>query len=412
MKKVTKSLYYDDAWLKSFDALVTGRRKDKTGLWLGLDRTAFYPEGGGQPCDTGTLAWGGIRLQVLEAQRDEQGYVWHRVNTAGEADLPPPGEAVRGEIDWPRRFDHMQQHTGEHILANCVWRLSGGFTHGLHIGAEASSIDVTLPDGGMRLPRETLEEIEALANQRVAEDADIVCRFPGEEELAALPLRKDPTVTGHVRVCSVGGYEMVACGGTHLSRASQVGLVKILSCQPARGKMRLFFLCGRRAAAHYRQCYGALSEACAMLSARPEEVPARLDALMKQAEEMKRELAALRRGATLRKLPLLLAGGVPLEGGGRLIAAGLEEADLPAMEELAAGLIGESGVLALLCVPQGEKTLCLFARSLDRAEDMPRLLKDCGARGGGRPDFARGAAPDRDVLERARGQVLKKNKEA
>ncbi len=397
---MTRRLYFTDAWLTRFEAEVTGHRKDAAGYWLSLTESAFYPEGGGQPWDTGALECSLGRLRVSEVQADEEGEVWHRVDARSDAELPPPGERLRGEIDFTRRFDHMQQHTGEHILANCVWRLTGGFTHGLHIGQEASSIDVTLPGGAMRLPQETLEEIEDLANRRVAEDAEIVCRFPPESELESLPLRKDPTVSENVRVCMVGGYEMVACGGTHLSHASQAGLIKILSCQPARGKMRLSFLCGLRAAAHYRETYSALYRTSVLLSARPAEVPERVGSLLEKAAETERELKETRRGLTLQKAPGLLSQAVPLPDGGRLIAAELEAADTPAMEELAAGLIGESGLIILLSVPVAAGRLYLFARSADRAEDMPGLMRACGVRGGGRPDFARGAG-EADALQRA-----------
>lgn len=407
---MTKRLYFLDAWQKRFETRVTGHRRDGAGVWLSLEESAFYPEGGGQPWDTGALESGRGHLSVLSVQEDERGEVWHRVDARNEAELPPIGERLRGEIDFARRFDHMQQHTGEHILANCVWRLTGGFTHGLHIGQEVSSIDITLPEGAMRLTQETLDEIEALANERVAEDAEIVCRFPTEEELAGLPLRKDPTVSEHVRVCMVGGYEMVACGGTHLSHASQVGVIKILSAQPARGKMRLFFLCGLRAAAHYRRCYSALGQASALLNARPEEVPGRVESLLKKAADVGREMKGIRRGMTLAKAPGLLAQSVPLKGGGRLVVAELEESDISAMEDLAAELIDEGKLIALLSAPGEGKTLFLFARSGDRAEDMRALLQECGVRGGGRPDFARGAG-DSDALECARTQVLKKNKQ-
>jgi len=408
---LTKRLYYQDAWLKCFEAGVTGHRRDAAGYWLSLTESAFYPEGGGQPWDTGTLSYARGSLKVLEVQADETGEVWHRVDAGSEAELPPPGERLSGEIDFARRFDHMQQHTGEHILANCVWRLTGGFTHGLHIGQDVSSIDVTLPGGEMRLSQETLEEIEALANRRVAGDAEIVCRFPPEEEIEALPLRKDPTVSENVRVCMVGGYEMVACGGTHLSRASQVGLIKILSCQPARGKVRLSFLCGLRAATHYRETYSALYRASVLLSARPAEVPERVGTLLEKAAETERELRGVRREMTLRKVPGLLLQAVPLPDGGRLVVAELEAADTPAMEELAAELIGHGSLVALLSAPGEDRGLFLFARSGDRTEDMPGLMRECGVRGGGQPDFARGAG-ENGALDRAGAQVLKKNKQA
>ena len=397
---MTQKLYFLDPWMKDFEAKVTGLRSDEKGRWLSLDQSAFYPEGGGQPFDTGFLSSGERRFPVLEVQADESGKIWHRVALPAGAALPEPGEAVWGFIDWPRRFDHMQQHTGEHILAGSLNLLTGGFTHGLHIGAEASSIDVTLPDGALRLPPGALDEIEALANRRVAEDAPITCFFPTAEELAILPLRKEPTVTEMVRVCKVGDYEMVACGGTHLGRASQAGPIKILSCQPARGKMRLFFLCGLRAAGHYRMCWKALDASASLLNVRADEVPARVSALLGQAAEARREISGLKSRLTLAKLPGLLAGAQPLPGG-RLVVSELAEEDIPAMEDLARGLIREGGVLALLSAPQGDRTLCLFARSPDRDEDMADLLTASGAKGGGRPDFARGQAVGDKILGHA-----------
>jgi len=402
---MTRRLYFEDAFLRAFASSVTARREDAAGAWLGLEATAFYPEGGGQPWDTGTLSGPGGACRVTEVRLDGDGVIWHRAEAAPGARLPETGEAVEGRIDWERRFDHMQQHTGEHILANCVHRLAGGFIHGLHIGSEVSSIDVTLPGGETRLPEETLDEIEALANRRLAEDGDVVCRIPKPGELAALPLRKDPTVKESVRVCAVGDYEMVACGGTHLRSAAQVGLIKILSAQPARGKMRVFFLCGLRAARYFQACHRSLSRVGAMLNAGAEQAPERLAALQAQMGEARRGLAALRGRLAEALAPGLTETAGPLPDGGLLVSHRLDGEESDLMEHLAQALIARPGIVALLTAPSADGEACLFARSQNRGEDMRELLKQAGARGGGRPDWARGVASAAD-LDAAAAAVL------
>lgn len=402
---MTIRLYYLDAWQKEFDGTVTQIRAEDGCHWLALHQTAFYPEGGGQPCDRGSLAFSGGLMGVVSVQVDEDKFIWHQVKPENSGKLPAVGETVHGIIDWERRFDFMQQHTGEHIIANCLYEQTGGFTHGLHIGQETSSIDVTLPDGSMKLDDGVLAAIEEMANRRITQDGNITCSFPDETELASLPLRKDPTVTEHVRVCAIGSYEMVACGGTHLSRTSQVNLVKLLYVQPARGKMRLFFLCGLRAIKHYALCYSSLSQAAEALSAREEEVPLRLSEVMKQAGETRRELAVLRRQNTLAKAPQLLEDALVLHDGRRIIMAMLDVFDLPAMEALASLLVREPRLIALLCVLKDGLYNLLFARSENLDMNMAELMRACGAKGGGRPEFARGAAKDSLPWEAAKVMV-------
>jgi len=398
---MTRKLYFEDAWLRHFTAKVTGTRQDERGHWLRLNQSAFYPEGGGQPGDSGKITSGGHEWQVTDTQGDPDGGVWHLL-AAGGAEPPGPGAAVEGFIDWERRFDHMQQHSGEHLIASRLYQLTGGFTHGLHIGREFSTIDVTMPDKSVKLEEQTMEQIERMANRLIAQDGAIVCRFPEEGELAALPLRKDPTVTEHVRVCFIGDYELVACGGTHLGRTGQIGLVKLLKSEPARGKLRLSFLCGQRAVYHYAKVYKAVSRASALLSAGEEELPRRLEETLRQLEDTRRELGALRRQNSLARLPGLLKDAQTLKNGRRLITAQLEEHDLPALEAMAGRLVEESGLIVLLCVVKEGRWNLLFARSQDVDADMNAFIKSTGARGGGRPDFARGAAQDSLPWEAAR----------
>lgn len=391
---MTHRLYYENAFETRFSARVEAAKTLEGKALVALNQTLFYPEGGGQPPDHGLLTAAGQAYPVLDVQVDGEGVIWHTLDLGAGMPLPETGAQVAGEIDWQRRHDHMQQHTGEHIIANCLHRLTGGFTHGLHIGQEVCTIDVSLPGGDTRINEDMLARIEEMANQRIAEDGPVTCYFPDKEQLAQLPLRKDPTVTEDVRVCDIGGFEMVACGGTHLQRAGQVGLVKLLYAQPARGKMRLFFLCGLRAVRHYALCYTAANQAASLLSVKEEELPARLEAVLAEQAETRRELMALLRQQTLKKAPQLLADALQLPDGRRVVIGELEEKDLPAMEALAGLLVKEEKVIALLCtVAKGRHNL-LFARSEGLDINLSDFIKSTGAKGGGRPEFARGAAED------------------
>lgn len=226
---MTERMYYDHAYLTQFDAQVIGCRPHGENYDVLLDRSAFYPTSGGQPFDTGRLG----DAEVIDVNVID-GEVWHTVTAPLTV-----GETVHGSIDWARRFDHMQQHAGDHMIAGALHRLMGGVTIGLHVGDEISTIDVAMPEGVTRISDEDIRRIELDVNEHIQRDVPIRCWFPDEEELKSLPLRKKPTVSEHVRIVAIGDDEMVACGGTHPSTAGQIGLVKIVSVAPARGKMRV-----------------------------------------------------------------------------------------------------------------------------------------------------------------------------
>ena len=208
-----------------------------------LDRSAFYPTSGGQPYDTGTIDGAHILDVFVDANHD----VCHVTDAPLDV-----GQTVRGRIDWPRRFEHMQQHAGDHMIASAIWRHFGGVTIGLHLGETVSTIDVDMPGGKTHQTPEQVRLIERDVNARIQRDVPVCCWFPTPEELEGLPLRKKPTVTEHVRVVAIGDDEMVACGGTHPATAGQIGLVKIVGAAPARGKLRVSFLAGMRAYGDYQ----------------------------------------------------------------------------------------------------------------------------------------------------------------
>lgn len=381
---ITDRLYYDDAYLTEFDARVTETRPDG---WVALDRSAFYPTSGGQPYDTGVLETADARLPVTDVEV-ENGVVWHRVEGALTA-----GQRVHGIIDWPRRFEHMQQHAADHMLAGAAWELYGGVTIGLHLGREDSTIDMELPGGRTHLTDSEADTLEALVNARVQRDDPIRCWFPAPDELAALPLRKRPTVTEHVRVVAMGDYEMVACGGTHPRTTGQIGPVKIISSTPARGKMRLRFVAGMRAVRYIQRAVRCADTLAALVSGDYDTAP---DALRREREAAQQQRREQNQRLTQAALASLRAGKR-----GPVHAGHIEYADHEILQHVASEITRDPDALALLSCPRKDGRILIFARGQNAPTDMSALLHQCGARGGGKPDMAQGSAPDGAALEKA-----------
>ena len=376
---MTDRLYYDDAYLWQFDAAVTSVKNGKRpGEWeVTLDRSAFYPTSGGQPFDTGTLTFGKVKARVTDVEVDADGEVIHTVDKE-----IPAGTAVHGEIDGARRTDHMEQHGGEHMLAGAIWEKLGGTTIGLHLGQTESSIDVSMPDERTHLTEEEILLLENTVNERIRLDAPIRCWFPTEEELKKLPLRKAPTVTEHVRIVAMGDFEMVACGGTHPSSTGRIGLVKIISAIPAKGKIRVSFVCGGRAVSLFQTYMKYADKAGAALSCP-------VDKLSSAASDLKYRLSEAEKRANRLETRELIAkmeeSGEDLNGV-TLCMVTLPETDGRAVTAAVSEYIGTKGRAVLLCA--GERLT--FARSADVKIDMNELIKRV-ARGGGRPDMASGA---------------------
>ena len=393
---MTERLYYDDAYLTEFDAVVTACEEKDGQYHVYLDRSAFYPTSGGQPFDTGTIG----EAQVLDVVVGEDHDVYH------VADRPlPVGEALHGRIDWPRRFDHMQQHAGDHMIASAIWRLLGGVTIGLHISHDVSTIDVAMPEGATRIGPEDIRRVEMDVNERIQRDVPVRCWFPEPAELEALPLRKKPTVSEHVRVVAIGDDEMVACGGTHPSTAGQLGMVKILGVAPARGKMRVSFVAGMRAFMDYQRKHDIAQETSNLMSTAMENLPAHVEALQEALRQAEGELNHLRMEAALRQLDEAMAAAETLSNGAKLVVQVLK-VDVNSAKEAASRLIRQPGRVVLLGADNGDgHAAFVFARSQDVDIHMGQLLsaaaRPLGGKGGGRPDFAQGGGPA-EVLEAAR----------
>lgn len=275
---VTKKLYYEDALCMQFCATVL-RCEPRDGRFaVVLDKTAFYPEGGGQPADHGAL--GGAR--VLDV-REREGEIEHLVTAPLRV-----GEVVQGDVDRQRRIDHMQQHTGEHIVSGIVHAQYGWDNVGFHIGERDVTIDFSGPLG-----EKELADVERAANWVVWQNVPVTASWPSAEELARISYRSKKALQGPVRIVSVEGTDVCACCGTHVGRSGQVGLIKLTGVQSYKGGVRVTMLCGMRAFADYcvkQENARAVSE---RLSAKIDEIPAAVERLAQENIALKARAAAL-----------------------------------------------------------------------------------------------------------------------
>jgi alanyl-tRNA synthetase len=274
----TECLYYQDAYLRRFSGRIVARQLLDGKPAVALDRTAFYPTGGGQPNDTGILAG----VEVLDVVAAD-GLIWHVVGN----DILV--EEVEGEIAWARRYDHMQQHTGQHVLSQAFIQVCGAETVAFHLGTSSSTIDLDRTDLGAGL----IAAAEAAANAVVDDALPVTAEFVSEAQLSQIPLRKPPKVTEDVRVVQVAGFDWSACGGTHLMNTAQIGLIKIVGTERRSAELRVSFLCGGRARADYARLQLLAGELASRFSVGQDEVPAAVDRLSNEHRAARKELADL-----------------------------------------------------------------------------------------------------------------------
>lgn len=391
---MTHKLFHDDVNIRQFDADVLrcepfegdaaqyGTDEKLYCVWL--DRTAFYAEAGGQPCDKGVL--GGAAVMDVQVGKDKD--LYHVVNA-------PLMGRVHGEIDWPRRFSNMQQHGGQHLLSWAIHNRLGGYTYGLHIGAQECTIDTDLKEAPARA---VLDQLESDVNNLIWRDLPVRQWFPTDEEMRTLPLRKKPTVSENIRIVMTGDVECVACCGTHPNSSGQIGILTILGAHPARGKTRFEFLCGGRAYARLKAEAEACRAAGLLLSATHENLAQATRHMLDYAQTQAHALALFRQEELLRALPALRERAAEVKGV-KLIAHRFAAADRDSLLKAASALITASGTVALLAAgtdgSQGD--IVVFGRADDVDCDMGKLmraaLKPFGGRGGGKPNFAQGGAP-------------------
>ena len=261
----TQKYYEADAYRREADAVILAAEPDgRGGGKLALDSTVFYPEGGGQPADHGTLTLpDGTRLTITDVH-EQGGVIWHRVDAL--PDTAAPGTAVTGRIDWAWRFDKMQQHTGEHILSGILHQMFGAEKVGFHLGSDAVRMDTSVP-----ISAEGLREAELAANRIVWQNVPVLITYPTREELARMTYRSKKEIEGQVRIVTIPGADVCACCGTHTAATGAVGQIKILAAENYKGGVRLSIVCGERALLAAQAMRQRQADIGALLSAKPSE---------------------------------------------------------------------------------------------------------------------------------------------
>ncbi len=393
---MTDRLYYRDSYLTAFDARLLEVRPAGGRYHLYLDKTAFYPTSGGQPFDTGFIG-GAAVVDVI----DEDERIAHVV-----AEPPAPGP-VACRIDWDRRFDHMQQHTGQHLLSAVFCDLLGYQTVSFHLGTEVSTIDLAAPE----VTAAQLQAVEDRTNALVFEDRSVTVAFYSPQEAAALGLRKPSEREGSVRVVEIAACDRSACGGTHVRSTGQIGPVLLRRLDRVRQNVRVEFVCGGRAARRARADYHALQRVAQVFSAPLDQTPALVAAqaeALQAAEKARQKLEAelsVWKGRELYQ-------NTPADARGRRVhRAAAGESPLEPWRLLAQSFVA-AGPGAVFLAAAERPAAVLLALSADLSLHAGRIVKSVveplGGRGGGSPQMAQGSLPDPGLLAAAADQILRR----
>ena len=383
---MTDRLYYHDSFLYDFDARVVDAVDSNGRTAIVLDRTAFYPTSGGQVHDLGIVTADGQQIKVTEVADDETGRVLHFVSEPLAV-----GAQVHGRVDAARRRDHVQQHSGQHVLSAAFIRLFNMSTVSFHMGDESCTID--LETSGLS-PAQA-QKAEYLANQVIAEDRPVGIRFVPLEEARQLGLRKlPPKQTGDLRLIDITDFDLTACGGTHVRATGQIGSILLRKIEKVKQGVRVEFVCGLRAVNTARRDYTMLTEAAALYSSHIYDLPEQVRKSLAEVKAVgKTQYKLLEEMAELSAERML----AQTSGSPQVITEFVPDRDAVFIKLLAQKLTaGKSPVIALLAAGSGQPTL-VFAQTPGQKSNMGHLMKDAmaqlGGRGGGSADMAQGGLP-------------------
>ncbi len=391
----TTRLYYTDARLTDFTSQVEAIEWHATAGAICLEATAFYPTSGGQPHDTGSMG----DQRVVDVVVRPDGRVWHHLDAVPAVVV---GDTVSGTVDWARRFDHMQQHTGQHVLSAELVRLFDARTVGFHLGADAATIDLDRP-----LSVDQVSEGESAANAVAWDDRPIEVRFVTAQEAAQLDLRKPLRRAGRIRLVEIAGCDLSACGGTHVGRSGAVGVVAVSSCDRYKGGSRVGFVCGGRALRLFRQQHQELTRSGQLLSVGPDDLASAIERNQRERRDQRRLIKSLQTRVVSLDADALAVDGRSL-GSATLVIASLRGHDPKSLKAVALEFIRRPGHVAVLATDRRPVGV-VVARAPDvvlHAGDLVQaLLATWPGRGGGRHDVAQAGGLDADpadVLRAAR----------
>ena len=370
--QTTKKLYDTNSYLKEFQATVVSCEQKSEDIWkIVLDKTAFFPEGGGQAGDTGWLN----DVEVTDT-REKAGVIYHETKAPFEV-----GTSVAGKIDFAVRFDKMQQHTGEHILSGLVCSGYGYNNVGFHLSSEITTLDF---DG--ELSSEQVRELEVKANEMIYANLPVRVLFPTKEELAVMDYRSKIEIEGQVRIVEIPGVDRCACCAPHVKSTAEVGMIKIVSCDRHRGGCRLTIVCGMRALKDYQQKQDSVGKVSAALSAKPEKIAEAVARLQEQQVKLREQLNAIQSMYLKGKLEMLT-------GEERSVCIFEETLDSIAVRNFVNDAMGKcDGVCgAFIGTDNGGYHYVLGSKTVDMREFSKKLNEKFQGKGGGKPQMVQGS---------------------
>ncbi len=385
MRQETKRLYFENPDQVEFEARVIRKITHEQKPALILDQTCFYPESGGQPCDKGQING----INVLKVVEDKEEVV-HVV----EKDVS--SKKIEGKIDWERRFDHMQQHSGQHILSQSFYELFEAETLSFHLGIDSSTVEMDL----RKISEKEVEKVENRANDIIFQDREIKSYFVPEEKIKSLPLRKPPQKKGLIRVVEVSGFDYSACGGTHVRRAGEIGLIKILKGERIRNNVRLEFACGKRAFEDYSWKSKALYQLSSRFSAHERDILASVEKLFSDLKSQKRINRKLQE-----KMTRYLAQEFIGEAKGNIIKQIFTDKKAEEAKYLALNIINKGDFVVLFGIKGEERghlvLACSQSLNIDMREIVPAVSSLIKGKGGGSPSLVEVAGEGVENLELA-----------
>ncbi|QUL57827.1 hydrolase [Paenibacillus tritici] len=380
---MTTKLYYDSAYVNEWSTTITSTLQREDGIYVTLAETAFYPHGGGQPCDTGTIGGIAVLDVVLEDQE-----VLHKV-----AELPVQME-VRCKLDWSRRFDHMQQHSGQHLLSAVFRERYQAMTLSFHLGSDYATIDLAMPE----LSAAQMAEAEQEVNRQIYLNRPVTSYFVTAEEMARLPLVKLPKVTEDIRIVEIEGVEHNACGGTHVSSTGAIGMVKLLRSEKQKGNIRITFQCGSRALNEFNNSLQILSKLSVKFNTGKDEIVDRIEKWEQEQKQLQIELAAMKELNDSYLARELLSS---MEAGCQVITHISDTRPLKDLQSLAANLTALTELPVLLLTAVENKVVLAHhgAAALSCGAFFKAHLNEYHGKGGGSDKLAQAGFPSWEAAQ-------------
>lgn len=394
-KSVEHKLYYQDPYIRSFSANVIKQVQDPSGQWyIILDQTAFYPTGGGQPHDTGTI--NGIKVINVE---EIDGEIRHYL----ESPLQNPQTEIFGVLDWQRRFDHMQQHAGQHILSAAFEELLGFHTISFHLGSEMLTIDLETEE----LTEEQAQRAEERANQIILENRPIEPRWVSPQEVAQYPLRKQLSVTDDIRLVIIPDYDYNGCGGTHPNSTGQVTAIKILDWERQKKKIRVSFVCGSRLLTQLGNKQKVLKQLSSLLNAPESEMVTATQKLLETAKEKDKALEDARESL----LHFEAQDLIQASGKTNIISTVFQNRSIQELQKLARTLVAKAPETVTILISENESKIQLVCARGEVAKGSMKqitaeLLPLLNGKGGGNDAFAQGGGEATMTGEELRTRAL------